>query len=107
MRYLFLLHGIGISPPGWSAKVQTFISEKSAFYAAQSQHLPQPVTFIELRYDHILERNMGVFLDGGSFLGHINDWLKEGWESRGPNAKLTVNSFIRDYALDVGCYLWG
>ncbi len=107
MRYVFLLHGIGINPPGWSQKIRTVLSEKAVFYAARSGETPQPVQFVELRFDHVLERNIGSFLDGGGSLSPVNDWLREGWDQRGPNAKLSLNSFIRDFALDVACYLWG
>ena len=73
MRYAFLLHGIGINPLGWSHKVQTFLSEKAVFYAARSGETPQPVQFIELRFDHILDRNLSSFLDGGVSLGPVNN----------------------------------
>lgn len=106
MHYVFLLHGVGISNPGWSIPVSTALAEKANLYAAASGQALAEVKFIELRYDQILERNMQQFIDNGSTTGAVGAWLKQGWDNRGAGKIPDVNTFIRDYALDIGCYLF-
>ena len=107
MHYVFLLHGVGVNTPGWSNGIQTTLKTKAQEYAAKISQELTDVEFVELCYDQVLDRNMDAFLEGGTSLGKINDWLKSGWADRKTGKKPTdLSSFVRDYALDVCCYLW-
>jgi len=110
---VFLLHGIGTQKSGWSHEaVENLKAKATAAFQKFGLTPVLEVEFVELFYADLLDKNMETMLEGGISLGDANDFLLQGFrERKDPNHVPNSNNeklaaFVRDFALDVACYMW-
>jgi len=108
-RLVFLVHGMGQHPPGWSAGVQAALARAAARYRhfAAGPPLGERVRFVEIAYDDVFDRyvdqlaaDLGAltaFLQqGGVRLATLTGWLGQ--------ATPTERAFFWTHAVDVVLY---
>jgi hypothetical protein len=90
-RLVFLVHGVGRNPPGWSAEARAVLARAAARYAgfAGGPPLEERVRFVEVTYDEVFDRyvdRVGAELgalaafvreQGGPRLAKLGGWLAQ------------------------------
>lgn len=108
-RIVFLVHGMGEHPPGWSAGVRAVLDDIARRYVAFADGTPlgERVRFVEITYDHVFKAHVQrlrasfdnlciAAADSGTRLDAIATWAAE--------ARPDEHGFFWTHAVDVLLY---